>query len=110
LRSDMNHIASSYLLMPGKRAIYIWEADKAETLENMFKAFPAVTKVTPIVLEISFNLPFLCPLEMDRVSLIERAFSLLGVTVKVIFLFTEYFSMVFTSYGGIMAPIALLND
>jgi len=39
--------------LPGERGICIWEADKAETLENMFKAmidaYPAETKVTPIV-------------------------------------------------------------
>jgi len=39
-------------LLPGERVICIWEADKAETLENMFKtmrdAFPVETKITPI--------------------------------------------------------------
>jgi len=45
-------LCTSYVL-PGERAICIWEADKAETLENMFKAmldvFPAETKITPIL-------------------------------------------------------------
>lgn len=39
--------------MPGERAICIWEADKAETLEKMFTAMletlPAKTKITPMV-------------------------------------------------------------
>lgn len=44
-------LCTSYML-PGERAICIWEADKAETLENMFKAkidaLPVKTKITPI--------------------------------------------------------------
>ncbi len=39
--------------MPGEHAICIWEADKAQTLEKMFKdlikEFPVVTKITPLV-------------------------------------------------------------
>jgi len=44
-------LCATYML-PGERAICVWEADKAETLENMFKAlrdtFPVETKITPI--------------------------------------------------------------
>jgi hypothetical protein len=50
--SETACLCASYQL-PGERAICIWEADKAETLEKMFKslkdAFPAETKIIPLV-------------------------------------------------------------
>ena len=45
-------LCAAYML-PGERAICIWEADHTETLENMFVAlldiFPAKTVVTPML-------------------------------------------------------------